>query len=343
MTLVKLKHVDRFKDRHGQVRYYFRRGHGPRIVLEGKPCSAAFMESYNRAMAGDPVERVERKRGEPGTFDRLVQEYYQSPEYLKNAKSTQRQYRGWIEKLLLDEKLGPRLVHQMTRTHVRKIIGKRSSETPGAANNTLAILKILMGFAIDNDWRSDNPALRIRRFELGEHYSWTEEEIEIYENYWKIGSKERIAFDLLLYTGQRVSDVSGMSWTDFEGNLVQVVQEKTGAKLWIRVHPLLAKSVACWPKRHVVLVPSSRNQKFKTGGLSSFMARKIERAGLPERCVAHGLRKAAARRLAEAGCSANEIASVTGHASLAEVQRYTKAAEQKRLAIAAMGRLGNKG
>ena len=69
------------------------------------------------------------------------------------------------------------------------------------------------------------------------------------------------------------------------------------------------------------------------------MAEKIDAAGLPERCVTHGLRKAAARRLAEAGCSPNEIAAITGHATLAEVARYTRAAEQRRLAEAAMERL----
>ncbi len=60
---------------------------------------------------------------------------------------------------------------------------------------------------------------------------------------------------------------------------------------------------------------------------------------MPERCVTHGLRKAAAGRRAEAGCSANEIAAITGHASLEEVARYTKAAEQKKLARSAMDRL----
>ena len=72
---------------------------------------------------------------------------------------------------------------------------------------------------------------------------------------------------------------------------------------------------------------------------ATFLADKIEDAGLPERCVTHGLRKAATRRLAEAGCSANEIAAITGHATLVEVSRYTKAAEQKRLAKAAIRRL----
>jgi integrase len=59
-------------------------------------------------------------------------------------------------------------------------------------------------------------------------------------------------------------------------------------------------------------------------------------AGLPERCNAHGLRKAAARRPAEAACSASEIAAITGHKTLAEVERYTR--DQERLARQAIQR-----
>ncbi len=69
------------------------------------------------------------------------------------------------------------------------------------------------------------------------------------------------------------------------------------------------------------------------------MADAIAKAGLPERCVLHGLRKAAARRLAEAGCSSKQIASITGHKSLDEVERYTAKADQKILARAAVTRL----
>ena len=61
-------------------------------------------------------------------------------------------------------------------------------------------------------------------------------------------------------------------------------------------------------------------------------------AGLPQ-CSAHGLRKAAAAKLAELGCTAHEIMAITGHESIQEVERYTKAAEQKRLAKSAMGKL----
>jgi len=69
------------------------------------------------------------------------------------------------------------------------------------------------------------------------------------------------------------------------------------------------------------------------------MAGPIDQAGLPDRCVPHGLRKAAARLLAEAGCSVKEIQAITGHASLSEIERYTRDAEQARLAMAAVARL----
>ncbi|MGO9171314.1 MAG: tyrosine-type recombinase/integrase [Rhodomicrobium sp.] len=130
-----------------------------------------------------------------------------------------------------------------------------------------------------------------------------------------------------------------MSWQDVESSAIRVVQGKTGAKLWIPLHPELAFILDKWPKRDVVILTTAFQKAFTEKGFSNFMAKKIGLAGLPERCVTHGLRKAAARRLAEAGCSANEIAAITGHASLDEVSRYTKAAEQKKLAKAAIDRL----
>jgi enterobacteria phage integrase len=131
-----------------------------------------------------------------------------------------------------------------------------------------------------------------------------------------------------------------MSWQDVENAAIRVVQGKTGAKLWIPLHPELARILEAWPKTCLLMLTTSRRKPFTSKRFSEYMATRIGLAGLPERCVAHGLRKAAARRLAEAGCSANEIAAVTGHATLEEVARYTKAAEQKLLAQSAINRLG---
>ena len=128
-------------------------------------------------------------------------------------------------------------------------------------------------------------------------------------------------------------------WPDVEGQLIRVTQIKTGARLAIPLHPELKRVLDQWPKTNVAILTTSFGKPFTAAGFGNWMSDAIRKAGSPERCVLHGLRKAAARRLAEAGCSEKEIAAITGHATLAEVQRYTKAASQLRLAEAAVARL----
>jgi integrase len=342
VTLVKLKYVDRFKDRHGRMRYYFRRGQGPRVALEGKPGTPEFMASYQSAIEAAPAEKEPRERGNVGTFDRLVQDYFSSPEFLSLQPRSRYSYRTTIERLLHEEKIGHRLVRQMTRQHIQHIMAKRAA-TPAAANDVLKKIRILIHFDMDNGGRKDDPTLRIKKFSEGEYHAWTDEEIAAYERRWLIGTRERTAFAVLLYTGQRISDVASMAWADVDGSAIYVVQDKTGAKLWIPIHPSLLVILQTWPKSHLVLLAHRRNKAYTAHSLGQYMAKNIEAAGLPQRCVAHGLRKAAARRLAEAGCSANEIKAITGHATLKEVERYTKAAEQKKLATAAINRLKKQG
>ena len=231
----------------------------------------------------------------------------------------------------------------MTRDHVRLIVSKRAA-TPGAANSVLQKLKVLIHFAIDNGWRKDDPTLRIKKFAKGEFHTWTEEEIARFEACWPVGTTERLAFALLLYTGQRRSDVVAMSWSDVRDGIISVVPLKTKrtsrVKLWIPIHPALQDVLDAAVPGVGTILKTTFGEAFTPNGFgSSFMPAKIDKAGLPKRCVTHGLRKAAARRLAEAGCTANEIAAITGHATLQEVSRYTKAAEQRRLAVSAIRRL----
>lgn len=93
MTLIKLRHIDRFVDRHGRERFYYRRNRGPRIALPGRPGTPEFMAAYERAAIGD-IPETPKQRGAPGTFDRLVQDYFSSPEFLRLAPSSRRSNRA---------------------------------------------------------------------------------------------------------------------------------------------------------------------------------------------------------------------------------------------------------
>jgi len=341
MTKINLPYIDHFCDRFGRVRYYFRRRLGPRVALPGSPGSPEFMAAYNAATELSPKRpQGPQERGAPGTFERLITRYFASPDFLGLRPSTRRAYRLVMERF--ESEHGHRLVSDMRREHVKKIMAERAA-TPGAANDLLKKIRILIHFAIDEEWRTDDPTLRIKKFPSGEFHTWTEEEIAAFEAHWSIGSRARTAFALHLFTGQRRGDVCRMAWPDVDGGRsIRVVQEKTGEKLNIPLHPELRKALDAWPRSHVAILTTAHGKPFSVAGYGNWFSDVINATGLPARCVAHGLRKAAARRLAEAGCSASEIAAITGHRTLKEVERYTRAADQTRLATAAIIRLGTK-
>ncbi|WP_156453462.1 tyrosine-type recombinase/integrase [Methylobacterium sp. CCH5-D2] len=340
MSRIRLAYVDHFTDRHGHVRYYFRRPGGKRTRLPGAPGSPEFMAAYAAAVDEKPREPEAKERGEPGSFDRLLSLYFASTEFKTLKAPTQRAYRLAMERLVRLEDMGRRPVKGLTRQVVKAIMAKRV-DRPSAANDALKKLRILIKFALDLGWRADDPTIRISKLKEGEHHTWTDAEIAAFEARWPIGSQQRTLFALLLYTGQRVSDVAPMSWRDvsLDGRRIRVTQEKTQTKLDLALHDDLLHVLASWPKGEGAIVPTAWGRPFSVKGLGNKMADAIEAAGLPEACVTHGLRKAAARRLAEAGCTAHEIASITGHRSLAEVERYTRAVAQRLLADAANSKL----
>jgi integrase len=189
------------------------------------------------------------------------------------------------------------------------------------------------------DMRTDNPFIGIDTYEGGEHRAWTDREIAAYEAKWPIGTRQRLAFDLLLFTGQRVGDVAAMRRADLISGAIPVKQEKTGADLLLPVHPSLMRSLkACAADGPAPLNTDGRPMTKRS--IADIVARAARSApGLPRECKTHGLRKAALTRLAQHGASTHEIRAVGGHKSLSEVQRYTESVDQSRLARSAIGRL----
>jgi integrase len=123
--------------------------------------------------------------------------------------------------------------------------------------------------------------------------------------------------------------------------VLTVRQQKTGATLAIPVHPDLATIIAATPTTgHLTLLTTRTGKSYEADDFSEQFRAWCDAAGLPQHCVFHGLRKAALTRLASLGCTVHEIAAISGHKSLKEVERYTRAFDQARLARAAMERFG---
>jgi integrase len=166
-----------------------------------------------------------------------------------------------------------------------------------------------------------------------------EEDIAAFEARWPIGTRQRLALALLLYTGQRRGDVVRMGRQHISGDAIRVVQGKTGASLLIPIHRELKQAIADTPNGNLTFLTTAFGKAFTAAGFGNWFRDACDEAGLKGRS-AHGLRKAAARRLAEAGCSALQIGAITGHKTLKEIARYTAAADQERMARDAVDRLG---
>jgi integrase len=127
--------------------------------------------------------------------------------------------------------------------------------------------------------------------------------------------------------------------------MTEVRQVKTGAELLLPIHSALAEDLGHVPAGQMVFMlideRGGRQEPFASNGLYNTFIRWCGEAGIPAGRSPHGLRKAGARRLAEAGATTHQIAAVTGHRTLAEVGRYTRAAEQAWLAKAGMGEIKN--
>lgn len=327
-------HVELWKDRHGRTRVYFRRGKGARIALPLDVASEAFTAAYADALAGAASRAPAAPAIAPGTIAALIVSYLSSPEYKALRDTSKAGYRSRVD--MIRRAHGHRTAAGMTREGIVTKILQPYADKPGQRLAILKMLRVLIRHAIEIGWLKHDPSLGIKRPKTKEIRSWTDAEIATFEAHWPSGSRERLAFALMLYTGQRRSDVHRMTWADVTGDAIRVVQQKTGAKLAIPLHHVLRAELAQAAREHVTILNTMSGRPFTVDGFSGFLRDAIAATGLPLDAKPHGLRKAAGRRLAEAGCTAHQVMAILGHTTLAEAERYTRDADQARLARAAI-------
>lgn len=341
------KYCQGFVDRHGRVRWYYRRPGCKRTPLPGLPWTPRFMAAYELAAAGQKID-IGQKQTAPGSFSALVASYYRTSDFTGLLDSTKTTYRGIIERFRAEH--GDKRVAHLQRQHVQKIIGQKSN-TPAAANNLLRMVHLLMRHAVDLGWRSDDPTQGVRkiRHKSGGFKTWEEQHIEAFTAHHKPGSRAHLALSLLLYTGQRRSDVVRMGRQHIRKNVLSVVQRKTGQDVHLPLHPELKNLLDRLPLDNLTFLVTAQGKPFSPAGFTNWFRDMVaevthEEGGkkkrtLPDGLSPHGLRKATCRRLAEAGCTPHEIMAISGHRSLAEVTRYTVEAGRKGLAQRAVDRL----
>ncbi len=332
--------VTAYTDRHGARRFRYR-GNGVSVELGRDYGSQEFVRRYEAARQGRKLDDV---TGEAhGSLGWLIASYYRSPAYRRLAERTQYVQRNTLEKLRQDH--GHRPAATLDAPAVRKLMA-RKADTPHAANYVLRMLRALMAHAIDLGIRADDPTRDVKKYaEAGSDgfHTWDEGEIAQFQATHPPGSTARLAFALMIFTGAARVDACKLGWQNVKDGRIRYRREKTRKKapvlVDVPIHPDLAAELDRLPPGRLTFLETGQGRARSSNGLGNAMRRWCDAAGLAE-CTSHGLRKACARRLAEAGATPSEIAAVTGHTTLKEVSRYTAAADRSGLAEKAMGRLG---
>jgi integrase len=221
----------------------------PRLPLPGLPGSIEFMAAYQSVLAVASPPPPSPRHVIAGSLAAVAAGYFRSADFANLSPSSQASYRVALKPVLAAH--GHRLVRDLPKEVARHLIEEIGASRPGMANLTRSVLSKLMGYAIETRIRTDNPFAGLRPYRLGTYHTWTDAEIAQFERRWPLGTRERLAFALLLYTGQRGGDVVTMLRSDIVDGRIRVAQDKarkgTTNELLIPVHPALARALLAGP------------------------------------------------------------------------------------------------
>ncbi|MDI6025240.1 tyrosine-type recombinase/integrase [Corticibacterium sp. UT-5YL-CI-8] len=341
---IRLKYVVEDVDRHDNVRLYYRRKGFPKVRLPGPIGSPTFLAAYRAAeehakQGSNLTSKVSAVK--PGSIRWLTIQYYQSAMFKELNTRTQIVRRGILERFCQNKDDGDKPYRLLMPRNLRTRRDEMM-DLPEAANGMLKAVRQLYKFAVRYDHHHDNPAAKVEYLRSNNpdgFHAWTLEEIEQFEARHPVGTKARLAMALLLYLGQRRSDLvlfgkqhvrdGWLTLTQFKG------RDKKPVTLQLPVIPVLQKVIDASPCGDLTFLVTEFKRPFTSNGFGNWFRKRCDEADLPQ-CSAHGLRKAASYRMAELGCTDFEIMAITGHTTLKEVTRYTKAASQKKRADSAM-------
>ena len=309
---IKLRYVIGIKKSGGRkgdrtLYYWHRKGFPLRRLPDvfGSPEMVALVNHLNDEA---DAERVVMESKAPGTFGWLVDAYLDSPEAEGLAPRTFKNYEYWLRRL--ESKFGDLHVSGIDREFVRDLRNSMR-ETPSAANVCIEILRMFLGWAVDNGKLADNPALKPGRLTVRRRRAvWDDDAERRFLEH--AGNDMRLGFFLGAYTAQRLGDVCAMAWPQYDGETIRLVQEKTDEPVEVPCPAVLKAELDRAKRRGVTMLVTPTGRAFKPSNFN-VQWKKVARAAGIEGLTFRDLRRTAMVRLAEAGANAIQISAISGH------------------------------
>lgn len=307
------------------------RSGGGRVKIVRKKLASGEVREYSYA------PKPPRQRVAPDSVGAMILAYRASPEFAALRPMTKKHKAIYLRDLEDLAGVPAAKVLRRTMLAMRDVIA--AERGTGAANAFLKVSGAVFSWARDRGWLEHSPVDRAKRLPGGHLAAWTAAEADDATR--RLPEHLARAVILARHTGQRRGDLCALRWSAYDGHAIRLTQAKTGAALVIPATPDLRAALDAWKRdaKSLHILTTKDGRPWKPIYLTMAMRAALRELGMRDALNVHGLRKLAATTLAEAGCSAHEIAAITGHKTLAMVQLYTASADQERLAAGAIVRL----
>ena len=336
------KHVSADRTRHGKVAFYVRTGkdgHGKRIRLRAPYGSDEWWGEYRAALEGRSLASEKRPGGVEGTLGWLIDRYLDSAPFAALKPGSQQMRHNILKKIKAAG--GHAKLSTIDGGHI--VAGRDArAATPSAARHFVTAWRKLYEWALEAQLVKLNIAdgIKTKRPKTnGGFHTWTDDEVAKFEAYWPVGTMQRLAMDILLYSGLRRSDAYRLGPQHVRNGIITITMKKTGT---VVTPPLLAPlkaSIDATPSGQLTYLVNKWGRPFVSASpFSKWFRSACNKADLPQ-CSPHGLRKAGAVRAAEGGATTEQLKSFYGWKSSAEADIYVAEANRRKLARAAGERM----
>ena len=310
-------------------------GKGPRTRMRAPYGSPEFLAAYHAAISSPAA--VKPRKPDEGTFAWLWNLYRASPAWAELSPATKKQRENLIRVAL--ERAGDQPLEVWNRKFIVASRDARAA-TPAQAANFLKTLRGLFRWALDVEHVEADPTVNVRALKQRTegHHTWTADEMAAFEARWPTGTRERLAYDVLVWTGLRRGDASRLGPRHVRDGEITIATEKTGRVVTLPVLKPLANSIAASPTGAETFIACLDGSPMVKEGFGNWFAEICAAAGVPGR--AHGLRKALSVKVAEHGATDAELDALLGWSGGGMASLYTRKASRQKLAASALSRLG---
>lgn len=331
-------HLHHEISRHGKPVWYVRMGKGPRVRIKAAYGTQEFDEAYRAAVAGERPQPV--GKAAKGTLDWLWTLYRQAAAWHELSVATRKQRENIMLHVL--KTAGSEPLSRIDRKAIQKGRERRAA-TPSQAKNFISTMRGLFSWAVDADLVRADPTQGITFKKSGKSKTagfpvWTDDEIAVFERRWPRGTRERVMFDVFLYTGLRRGDAAVVGKQHVRNGVITIDTEKTGMRVTIPILPELQATLDAGPTGDLAFIANGTNGNPLTKeSLGNLFAEACRAAGIQK--SAHGLRKAAATNAANHGATVAELEAIFGWAGGQMAALYTRSANRRALSANAMNKL----